>query len=133
MSDLGKPAGYVARQVNGWITRYANSQTDDLPAMNRLAAWLSQRIPTESRAAEAAAESKPLDQTTLVGTKWEREGFGFEFGAGGKLFIGGRERAQWRVEGSRIRLYRDATGEEHWLDIVGDKLVWEGREIARRP
>ena len=87
----------------------------------------------ESRAAEAAADSSPLDETTLVGTKWEREGFGFEFGADGKLFIGGRERAQWRVEGSRIRLYRDATGEEHWLDIVGDKLVWEGREIARLP
>jgi hypothetical protein len=49
------------------------------------------------------------------------------------LLIGGRERAQWRVEGSRIRLYRDTTGEEHWLDIVGDKLMWESQEIVRVP
>ena len=85
----------------------------------------------ESRAAEANTDSGPLDETTLVGTKWEREGFGLEFGANGKLLIGGRERAQWRVEGSRIRLYRDTTGEEHWLDIVGGKLMWEGQVISR--
>jgi hypothetical protein len=87
----------------------------------------------ESHPAETLADSSPLNESTLVGTKWEREGFGFEFGEDGKLLIGGRERAQWRVEGSRIRLYRDTTGEEHWLDIVGDKLMWEGREIGRVP
>lgn len=77
--------------------------------------------------------AEALNERTLVGTKWEREGFGIEFGADGKLLIGGRERAQWRVEGSRIRLYRDTTGEEHWLDIVGDKLMWKGQEIGRVP
>ena len=47
--------------------------------------------------------------------------------------ISGRERAQWRVEGLRVRLYRDTTGEEHWLDIVGNKLLWNGQEIGRVP
>jgi len=89
--------------------------------------------PAEPHAAETVAESRPLNESTLVGTKWAREGFGLEFGADGKLLIGGRERAQWRVEGSRIRLYRDTTGEEHWLDIIGDKLMWEGQEIGRAP
>ena len=74
-----------------------------------------------------------LNERTLVGTKWERDGFGLEFGADGKLVIGGRERAKWRIEGSRIHLYRDTTGEEHWLDIVGNKLMWEGQEIGRVP
>ena len=74
-----------------------------------------------------------LNERTLVGTKWERDGFGLEFGADGKLVIGGRERAKWRVEGSRIHLYRDTTGEEHWLDIAGNKLMWEGQEIGRVP
>jgi hypothetical protein len=72
-----------------------------------------------------------LDERALVGTKWEREGFSLEFGADGRLLIGGRERARWRVEGSRVQLHRDATGEEHWLDIVGQKLLWEGQEIGR--
>jgi hypothetical protein len=92
--------------------------------------------PTPSSSAERLAarpvpDANPLNERTLIGTKWEREGFGFEFGPDGKLLIGGRERAKWRVEGGRIRLYRDTTGEEHWLDIVGNKLMWEGQEIGR--
>jgi len=91
--------------------------------------------PTQSSFAESQSVVHPsaLNERTLVGTKWERDGFGLEFGADGKLVIGGRERAKWRVEGSRIHLYRDTTGEEHWLDIVGNKLMWEGQEIGRVP
>ena len=74
-----------------------------------------------------------LDERTLVGTKWARDGFALEFGPAGRLLIGGRERAQWRIEGRRVRLYRDATGEEHWLDIAGTKLLWNGQEIGRIP
>ena len=83
--------------------------------------------------AERHDEPDALTAQNLVGTKWEREGFGLEFGANGKLLIAGRERAQWRVEGQRVRLYRDATGEEHWLDIAGQKLLWNGQEIGRVP
>ncbi len=90
------------------------------------------RIADSPQASNSAAP-RVLSPETLVGTKWEREGFAFEFAADGRLLIGGRERAQWRVEGSRIRLYRDTTGEEHWLDIVGDKLFWEGQELGRKP
>ena len=42
---LGKPEGYVQRQVEGWIGRYSNSQTDDIPAMMQTAAWLRANIP----------------------------------------------------------------------------------------
>jgi len=91
--------------------------------------------PTQNSFAESQSVVDPsaLNERTLVGTKWERDGFGLEFGADGKLLIGGRERAKWRIEGSRIHLYRDTTGEEHWLDIVGKKLMWEGQEIGRVP
>jgi hypothetical protein len=88
---------------------------------------------TASQHAERRDDPNALTEQTLVGTKWEREGFGLEFGAAGKLLICGRERANWRVEGQRVRLYRDTTGEEHWLDIVGNKLMWEGQEIGRVP
>jgi len=85
--------------------------------------WQSvQSRPGASQRAAPGADPEGLNERTLVGTKWEREGFGIEFGADGKLLIGGRERAKWRVEGPRIRLYHDTTGEEHWLDIVGNKL-----------
>ena len=48
LGDLGKPEGYVARQVTGWIERYAKSQTGDLPAMERAARWLAGNLPPDS-------------------------------------------------------------------------------------
>lgn len=44
---LGKPEGYVQRQVEGWIGRYEKAQTDDIPAMIDLADWLRGNLPAE--------------------------------------------------------------------------------------
>jgi aminoglycoside phosphotransferase (APT) family kinase protein len=51
LSDIGRPEGYVARQVSGWTQRYAVAQTDALPDMDALAAWLAAHLPPESGAA----------------------------------------------------------------------------------
>src|SRR5205085_4698320 len=51
LGDLGKPEGYVARQIGGWAERYAKATTDDLPAMDRAARWLAEHLPPESGAA----------------------------------------------------------------------------------
>jgi aminoglycoside phosphotransferase (APT) family kinase protein len=51
LSDLGRPDGYVTRQVTGWAERYEKSRTDDLPAMARVATWLAERIPESAGAA----------------------------------------------------------------------------------
>ena len=50
LGDLGKPEGYVARQVNGWADRWGKAKTDDLPAMDRVARWLTERMPRTSEA-----------------------------------------------------------------------------------
>ena len=47
LGDFGKPAGYVERQVKGWIERYAGSQTDDLPAMTMVGPWLEANRPAD--------------------------------------------------------------------------------------
>lgn len=46
--QIGKPEGYVQRQVEGWHKRYLASQTDDLKAMNELADWLKANVPKEN-------------------------------------------------------------------------------------
>lgn len=51
LGNLGKPAGYVRRQIEGWTRRYHNAQTDDLPDVERMAAWLADNMPPESGAA----------------------------------------------------------------------------------
>ncbi|MDA8020582.1 MAG: phosphotransferase family protein [Thermoanaerobaculia bacterium] len=50
LGDLGKPEGYVERQVHGWHDRYQKSQTDGWPAFDQAGAWLLDSIPSESGA-----------------------------------------------------------------------------------
>lgn len=50
IGGLGKPLGYVQRQVEGWTARWERSRTDDVPAVEQLAAWLSANQPGESGA-----------------------------------------------------------------------------------
>ena len=45
LGDLGRPAGYVRRQIEGWTQRYVNARTDDIPDVERVAAWLAEHTP----------------------------------------------------------------------------------------
>lgn len=42
---LGKPAGFLERQVNGWAERWQRAQTETLPRMEQLIEWLTRRLP----------------------------------------------------------------------------------------
>jgi aminoglycoside phosphotransferase (APT) family kinase protein len=48
LGDLGKPQGYLERQVKGWIERYHHSATHTLPEVERISTWLTQNIPQPS-------------------------------------------------------------------------------------
>lgn len=50
LSDLGRPEGYVQRQIDGWTARYAKARTDDIPEMEQAATWLAGHLPPESGA-----------------------------------------------------------------------------------
>jgi aminoglycoside phosphotransferase (APT) family kinase protein len=50
LSQLGKPAGYVARQVRGWTERYQAARTRAIPSLERVAGWLAENLPAESAA-----------------------------------------------------------------------------------
>jgi aminoglycoside phosphotransferase (APT) family kinase protein len=50
LGDLGKPEGYIERQVKGWAERYKKARTDDVPQVDRLGAWLEDHRPGESGA-----------------------------------------------------------------------------------
>ncbi len=47
LGELGKPVGYIERQVRGWSERYVNARTDELPAMVTVATWLAENVPPE--------------------------------------------------------------------------------------
>ena len=48
---LGRPEGYVARQVKGWSERYAAARTDAVPEVEAVATWLDRHRPAERGAA----------------------------------------------------------------------------------
>jgi aminoglycoside phosphotransferase (APT) family kinase protein len=50
LADLGNPEGYIERQVLGWAERYQQAQTDDIPDMQSIGAWLDAHRPKESGA-----------------------------------------------------------------------------------
>jgi aminoglycoside phosphotransferase (APT) family kinase protein len=50
LGDLGKPEGYVERQVRGWAERYKKAKTDEVPQVDKLGAWLEEHRPPESGA-----------------------------------------------------------------------------------
>ena len=47
LTHLGKPIGFVGRQVRGWSERWERSKTHELPAMDALSAWLANHLPPE--------------------------------------------------------------------------------------
>lgn len=48
LGELGKPAGYLQRQVKGWIERYHGSKTEELPEVEQITQWLGDRMPAQS-------------------------------------------------------------------------------------
>ncbi|MBV8519861.1 MAG: phosphotransferase family protein [Acidobacteria bacterium] len=45
LEHLGKGAGYVRRQVDGWNQRYKNARTWNVPRGNRIMRWLERNVP----------------------------------------------------------------------------------------
>jgi aminoglycoside phosphotransferase (APT) family kinase protein len=43
---LGKPEGFLARQVHGWADRWNRAKTDELPTMDHVIRWLTDRLPS---------------------------------------------------------------------------------------
>ncbi len=76
---LGHPEGYVRRQVQGWTRRYAKARTDDVPDVERIAAWLDAQQPAESGVALVHNDFKfdnlvldPADPTRVLAVlDWE--------------------------------------------------------------
>lgn len=48
--NIGKPEGYVKRQVEGWFSRYQKSATDNLPLIQKIYDWLVLNMPQEQPA-----------------------------------------------------------------------------------
>jgi aminoglycoside phosphotransferase (APT) family kinase protein len=64
LGDLGRPAGFVARQVEGWNKRYVACRTEDVKSMEQLMEWFPGRMPGE-RAASLVHNDYKFDNIML--------------------------------------------------------------------
>lgn len=79
LGDLGRPVGYVKRQIEGWTKRYYNARTEDIPDIERVTAWLAEHILPEAGASLIHNDYKydnlvldPHDLSRIVGVlDWE--------------------------------------------------------------
>ena len=70
LADLGKGAGYVARQVGGWSARYRKARTDDVGDLESVMAWLDAHQPADVATCVIHNDFR-LDNVVL---DWQRPG-----------------------------------------------------------
>ena len=51
LGDLGRPEGFVERQLEGWTKRWHAAKDKDLPRVDAMAAWLARHVPKPQTAA----------------------------------------------------------------------------------
>lgn len=49
LGDFGKPGNYFERQVGRWTKQYRAAQTEDIPEVEKLIAWLPRTMPEQTR------------------------------------------------------------------------------------
>ena len=54
LAGIGKPTGFVTRQVKGWADRWQRSKTSEIPEIDEIIRWLGERIPPEPDASNPA-------------------------------------------------------------------------------
>jgi aminoglycoside phosphotransferase (APT) family kinase protein len=68
---LGKPDGFLERQVHGWADRWNRARTDEIPKMDRVIRWLVDRRPA-SPAPTLVHNDFKLDNVMLAAESGDR-------------------------------------------------------------
>ena len=95
LGDLGRPTGYLARQVSRWMSQWDLVATRDLPQVERLQRGLVAATPAESDATIVHGDYRldntildPLDPTTLAAiVDWEMATIGDPLADVGLLLV----------------------------------------------
>ncbi|MGD2044883.1 MAG: phosphotransferase family protein [Gemmatimonadota bacterium] len=71
LGELGRPEGYVQRQIEGWTKRYKKAETDSIPDAEWVAAWLLESMPPDPGASLIHNDFKH-DNVVLDPADWSR-------------------------------------------------------------
>jgi aminoglycoside phosphotransferase (APT) family kinase protein len=140
---IGKPAGFVARQVRGWADRWQRSKTGELAEMDQVINWLLDRIPAENNADATIVHNDfkldnimldPDDPTRVVAVlDWEM------CTVGDPLVDVGLFLSYWTMKGTeggagQNRSLRAVTNGPGWMtreEIIKQYEARTGRDLSR--
>ncbi len=78
LADFGRPGNYFERQVALWIRQYRGAQTDDIPAMEELIAWMPENVPADEATSIAHGDYRlentifhPTEPRMIAVLDWE--------------------------------------------------------------
>lgn len=71
LESLGRPEGYVARQVENWGKQYLAAATDEVPAAQKVMAWMGEHQPKRYNHALIHNDFK-YDNVVFADEKWQR-------------------------------------------------------------
>jgi aminoglycoside phosphotransferase (APT) family kinase protein len=135
LEDLGRPEGYVKRQVDGWSRRYNDAQTEEIAAMRETAEWLRAHIPLDSGACLIHNDYKydnvmldPNDLSRIVAVlDWEMATIGdplMDLGSTLGYWIEAGDPPEWRDQSFGLTML---PGNLTRMEIVGRYELQSGR------
>lgn len=139
LNGLGQPAGYVRRQVEGWTKRYQQARTDEVPSIERIAAWLSVNAPEDTaRPALIHNDYKydnlmlaPKDLTRVVAVlDWEMATVGdplMDVGTSLGYWVDPDDPDEWQQHGFKLTAL---PGSLRRRELVGQYAKLTGREVG---
>jgi aminoglycoside phosphotransferase (APT) family kinase protein len=138
LSSLGKPAGFVERQVRGWTERWHRSKTSEVPEMDALAGWLRDRLPPDPISPAIVHGDFKLDNLMLDATDighvvavldWEMSALGDPLVDVGILLAYWRQTAQ-PGQHDAVTSVTDRPGWAAPADIVERYAARSGRDMS---
>lgn len=139
IAPLGKPKGFVERQVRGWTERWHRSRMDDVKDMDDCAQWLIDHLPPEPTRPSVVHGDFKLDNVMLAPDRIDRvvAVFDWEMTAlGDPLIDVGILLAYWAsvVAGADPATAGPLTARDGWYtrdQIVERYAQQSGRDVSR--
>ncbi len=108
LADLGRPEGYVRRQVEGWTERFHRAKTSDLPELEETSRLLAAAVPADTLGALVHNDFKydnlvldPQDLTRIVAVlDWEMATVGdprLDLGTSLAYWVEAGDPPEWRA------------------------------------
>ena len=133
LTALGRPEGYLERQVKGWTDRWQRAQTEPLPAMDQVLRWLAEKMPQSGPSTLVHNDYKldnlildPEDPARIVAVlDWEMTT------VGDPLSDLGLTLCYWTLTDGRERVVTTQPGWYSRAELVAHYGARTGRDVSR--